>query len=203
MSKPVILFDADGFLLNFITPALRIASEVVSFDKHGVADPDYFKIEDLPTWDIFATVGREYEVACYAEYKKPGFCASLEPYPGAIEGVREAKKIADVVVVTSPLDSQVWDHERRQALLQYFNIPRRDVLFTSRKTLVKGRVLVDDRPSHVEDWVQEYPGVGIIWDQPYNRKEAIEGAWNVMRCGTWFGSGGLLEVIEQVVKTHK
>jgi 5'(3')-deoxyribonucleotidase len=201
--KPVILFDADGFLLDFATPALRIASEIVSLDRHGVIDPTYFKVEDFIVWDFFEKIGREHERACYAEYEKPGFCAAFEPYPGAVEGVCEAKKMADVVVVTSPLHGPVWDHERRQSLLQHFGIPNKDVIFASRKTLVKGRMLVDDNPSHIEAWAREYSahGVGIIWDQPYNRSHIFENdAWNMMRCDSW---DSLLAAIERVVRTHK
>ena len=205
MHKPVVLFDADGFLLDFITPALRIASEIVSLDKHGVINPAYYKIEDFPTWDIFDTIGKEYVEACYAEYEKPGFCAAFEPYPGAVEGVREAKKIADVVVVTSPLHSPTWCHERKQSLHQHFGIPRQDVIFASRKTLVKGRMLVDDHPSHVEAWARENhdSNVAILWDQPYNRRHALVDAWNVTRCSSWTDPGGLLEAIERVARTHK
>lgn len=204
--KPVILFDANGFLLDFATPALRIASEIVSLEKHGAVDPAYFKVEDFIVWDFFEKIGKEYERACYAEYEKPGFCAAFEPYPGAVEGVREAKKMADVVVVTSPLHSPTWCHERKQSLLTHFDIPSKDVIFASRKTLVKGRMLVDDRPSHVEEWARANHdnNVGILWEQPYNRRHVIDnGAWNVMRCDSWSGPNGLLEAIERVVRTHK
>lgn len=204
--KPVILFDADGFLLDFATPALRIASEIVSLARHGAVDPNYFKIEDFVVWDLFEKIGKEYERACYLEYEKLGYCADIKPYPGAIEGVREAKKMADVVVVTSPLHSPTWCYERKQSLLTHFDIPGKDVIFASRKTLVKGRMLVDDRPSHVEEWasVNHDSNVGIIWDQPNNRQHAIDsGVWNVMRCNSWYGPNGLLEAIERVVRTHK
>lgn len=205
MNKPVILFDADGFLLDFATPALRIASEIVSLDIRGVVDHDYFKLEYFNTWDLFEKIGKEYESACYAEYEKPGFCAAFEPYPGAVEGVREAKKMADVVVVASPLHSPTWCHERKQSLLTHFGIPGKDVIFASRKTLVNGRMLVDDRPSHVEEWARAHQehAVGIIWHQPYNRHHGIEGgAWNVTRCRAWDGPDGLLALIERVVRTH-
>lgn len=214
MSKRVVLFDADGFLLDFITPALEIASKVVERRRdgrwHGLKSfvrrirgekPFAFNINDFPTWDIFDTVGKEHERACYLEYEKPGFCASFEPYPDAVQGVREAKKMVDVVVVTSPLHSPTWCHERKQSLYRHFDIPGKDVIFAQRKTLVMGHMLVDDRPSHAEDWAVVHPhGLGVIWDQPYNRKHT---ALNTFRCHTWFGTGGLLEQIERVARNER
>lgn len=205
MSKPVILFDADGFLLDFATPALRVASEIVSRERHGIIDPHYFKVEDFITWNLFDKIGKEHERECYIEYEKAGFCAAFEPYPGAVEGVREAQKMADVVVVTSPLHSPTWCHERKQSLFTHFGIPAQNVIFAHRKNLVRGRMLVDDRPSHIEEWVRENTdrSVGVIWDQPYNRQHNIEGDWNVTRCRSWSDPGGLLEAIERVARIHK
>ena len=192
MNKPVVLFDADGFLLDFMTPALEVASNIT-----GVKwAPDSFQ-----TWDIFDTIGKEHQKLCYLEYEKPGFCAAFEPYPDAVEGVREAKKMADVVVVTSPLHSPTWCHERRQSLFQHFDIPAQDVIFASRKTLIMGCMLVDDRPSHAEDWAREHygRGFGVIWNQPYNSRHCVEGrVGNITRCSSWFGSDGLLEYIKRV-----
>lgn len=220
MNRPVILFDADGFLLDFITPALSVANEIIRkqsyyHDTRG----DYveiktkkpfvpYTINDLPSWDIFDTIGKEHERACYLEYEKPGWCASIEPYPEAVEGMHEAKKMADVVVVTSPLHSPTWCHERVQALNKYFDIPRWDIIFAARKTLVMGRMLVDDRPSHAEAWALEHGahGLGVVWDQPYNRSYDVSAATDVgvslTRCSSWTGQGGLLERIEHVVRAH-
>lgn len=193
MNKPTILFDVDGFLLDFITPALEVASRVTG---RG------WSIYDFPSWDIFDTIGKEFERECYLEYEKPGFCASFEPYPGAVEGVREAKKMADVVVVTSPLHSPTWCHERVQSLQQHFDISRKDVIFASRKTLVMGRLLVDDNPRHVREWgATHYPqGMGILWDQPYNQSEVL--GTNMYRVTGWEGKGtGLLSVIESLARS--
>jgi 5'(3')-deoxyribonucleotidase len=190
MTKPVVLFDADGFLLDFLTPALMVASNVVGRP---------YKVEDFTSWDIFGHIGKEHERACYAEYEKPGFCASFEPYPGAVEGVREAQKMADVVVVTSPLHSPTWCHERKQSLYKHFDIPSKNIIFASRKSLVQGRMLVDDRPSHANEWAAANPpyGLGVIWAQPYNRND--EKGSRVTRCSSWTGPDGLLSLIEAML----
>lgn len=197
MNKPVILFDADGVLLDFMTPALRVAEEVI-FRVTGAMTT--IKPEDLDSWDLFDTIGRKYESTCYVEYKKKGFCESIQPYPGAVEGLREARTMADIVIVTSALDSETWDFERKASLHRHFGIPKNDVIFSHRKSLVVGRMLIDDRPSHARSWAKEHyaRGIGVLWDQPYNRLEAI--GENVLRCGTWDGPGGLLDVIEHVAQ---
>lgn len=193
MNKRVVLFDADGFLLDFMTPALSVVNKLLGTT---------YTADSFPTWNIFDTIGKEHEGACYIEYEKPGFCAAFKPYPDAVEGVREAKKMVDVGIVTSPIHSPTWCFERRQSLEQHFGILHKDVIFAQRKALVKGHMLVDDRPSNAEDWAQAHPqGVGVIWTQPNNKIHVIkDDASNVVRCNTWFGSGGLLDMIEQVAR---
>lgn len=196
MSKPTVLFDADGFLLDFLTPALAVVEQVI-YKATGVMV--IIKPEDLLTWDLFDTIGREYERACYAEYEKPGFCASFKPYPGAVEGVREAQKIADVVIVTSPLNSPTWDHERKQSLYEHFGIQRKDVIFASRKTLVQGRILVDDNPKHVMEWAAAHfdtRGQGVLWGMPYNKEALVDGARSYTRCvDSWDDLLGLIDML--------
>lgn len=199
MNKPVVLFDADGFLLDFFTPALAVANKLI--EKAEGEGFRHLVHDDFKTWDIFDVIGEKYQDACYKEYEKPGFCLAFEPLPGAVEGVWEAQKMADVVVVTSPLHSETWCHERRLSLEKHFSIPAKNVIFASRKSLVMGRILVDDRVEHVRNWSAEHShrgGVGVIWDQHNNRTE--DPGKTMLRCTSWTGANGLLEVIENLAR---
>lgn len=205
MSKPTVLFDADGFLLDFLTPALAVANKIVgrmAIDSAALPVPQDWRpytINDFKTWDIFDTIGREHERACYLEYEKPGFCAAFEPYPGAVEGVREAKKIADVVIVTSPMMTPTWCHERKQSLYKHFGITSKDVIFANRKALVQGRILVDDNPKHVMEWAAAHfdtRGQGVLWDMPYNKEALVDGVRSYTRCvDSWDDLLGLIDML--------
>jgi 5'(3')-deoxyribonucleotidase len=210
MSKPVVLFDADGFLLDFLTPALEVANEVVrERDYYWGRDGVYhhtktrapfapYTPESFKTWDIFDTIGREYEAACYREYEKKGFCASIKPYPEAVDGVRKAREMADVVIVTSPMHSPTWCHERKLSLQKHFDIPAKDVIFAKRKDLVVGRMLVDDNPQHVMEWAEaHYPkGQGVLWSMPYNADSLMVGRPSYTRyVSSWPALLDLIEIL--------
>ena len=187
--RPLVLCDADGVLLDFMTPALETASAIAGRS---------ITIDMITDWYLFDTIGREHEKACYREWDKPGFCSSLRPYDGAVDAMREMRKMVDVVVVTSPIHSSpTWCFERTEALKRYFDIPSRDVMFTSRKTIVDGLMLIDDRPQHVLDWSNAHRerGVGVVWEQPYNRKDSDQLA-NALRVTSW---RQLLETVKAVL----
>jgi 5'(3')-deoxyribonucleotidase len=173
MIKPIALLDVDGVLIDFLTPALAIASQISG---------KTFTINDLTSWDIFDTVGKEYEEACYNEYKKEGFCYDLKPYPGAVEAIDRLRERADLYIVTSPMSGRNWVHERTEALKKHFNISRNRIIFTSVKHLVSGHVFVDDRAEHARRWKAVNQGAAVIWEQPYNKNDVSRGA---IRTNDW------------------
>ena len=162
MKRPVVLLDTDGVKADFLKHALQVVNRITG--KH-------FTPDSFPSWDIFDTIGKEHEAACYEEFNKEGFCAGFDVYPGAIEGVQLVQEIADVYVVTSPTHSSpFWMWERTQWLKKHFGISHKNVIHCSAKRLVRGDVLVDDKPDHIADWIEVNPeGMGLLWDQPYNR----------------------------------
>ncbi len=162
---PIVLLDCDGVKADFLRCALRVANEISGKN---------IKPEDIKNWDMFDAIGKEHQKACYDEFNKPGFCAGLHPYEGAVEGVRRLQEVASVFVVTSPMYSAPhWMWERTQWLFQHFGIKSKNVIHCSQKWLIQGDVFVDDKLEHVLEWVaHNEDGCGVIWDQPYNRSTA-------------------------------
>lgn len=162
MRRPRVLLDVDGVLADFLTPSLAIFQRLTGHPyTHG----------DFKTWDIFETIPREHESAYYEVVNVPGWCRSLPVYEGAQAGVQALKEVADLYIVTSPLSRHpTWTHEREGWLHEHFGIHHRKIVHTSAKYLCIGDVFVDDRPDHIEAWEAEHAGgLGLLWDQPYNR----------------------------------
>lgn len=161
--KPRVLLDCDGVLGDFITPALQVIEDLCGINVEH---------DDVSVWD-FAEQYLESE-ADRAEYWRrvtaPGFCASIEPYPIAREGVALLQSYADVYVVTSPMATgKTWMHERQEWCREHFGLHYKHVIHTHAKYTVSGAMLVDDKPEHVERWQAEQPGrVGVLWERRYN-----------------------------------
>jgi 5'(3')-deoxyribonucleotidase len=164
MKKPRLLLDVDGVLANFLSRAFPIIESL-----SGVR----YVPEDLTSWDIFETVDRSIEKNFYRLCTAPGVAYSLPVYPGAKEGVARLQEIAEVYIVTSPMaNNPTWAYEREQWLLTHFDIPSKRVVHTSAKHICAGDVLIDDRPKNIQTWRAEHKlGIGLLWDQPYNRNE--------------------------------
>lgn len=72
----------------------------------------------------------------------------------------------EIIVVTSAYEScRSWESVRREWLLRNFGIPCHDVIVTSRKDLVHGDLLIDDKPAHVA----AFHGDAALFDLPHNR----------------------------------
>ena len=174
---PRFLLDIDGVCADFLGSALPVI-ERISGQRYT---PD-----DFPTWDLWDVVPREHKTPTYNEFKAPGFCASLAPYPGTREGVAALRAIADVHVVTSPIHGPHWYYERVEWCARHLRLRPNDVTQTGQKAHVRGDYLLEDKPSAVEAWAAAHPlGMGLLWSQPYNRGSDVDRIANVRRVHGW------------------
>lgn len=138
MTKPLFLLDCDGVIADFQSAVASIITP---------------QSLNLTTWDFT----EHFDDATRALYKAhtvtPGFAASMPGYRGAKTAVRQLRKLCDVVVVTAPLKhAPTWCHDRKLWLSRCFDIQASDVIFTSRKDLVVGDFLLDDKFENIEVW---------------------------------------------------
>ena len=166
--RPVVLTDADGVLLNFIDHALDILRDV----SRGVHD---YSHDAVSTWELFDSLSepaRDLQHEVYARMKLHGG-AGIKPYPGAAEAVKELQDISEVIVVTSPFHgSATWTHVREAALEKYFGIRHEDVIHAKRKAFVRGDILIDDKPSNLQEWREAHPrGKPVYWKNPQFSEE--------------------------------
>lgn len=176
MRRRRILCDVDEVLAGFLVASFNIL--------HRVTGTRY-QATDLHDWDIFETVPRQYEEQFMEAWRVPGMCLSIPVIPGSLEGVKGLQERGDLYIVTSPFTSvPTWTHERDKWLERHFGIHPRQIVHTSAKYLVTGDVLIDDKPSNLQAWLEHHPeGIGILWAQPYNEK--VKMGPRVHRAATW------------------
>lgn len=161
MTRPVVLLDVDGVIANFIEANLRWL--------WGYGIERYHN--DVTAWDFASLdIKPDLHFEMKRRWSEPGFCAAIPPYDGAVEGVELLRERADVYAVTAPMCSSLtWQGERMEWLVGHFDFRRDHVISTAAKYLVRGDVLVDDKPSTVDAWAAAHPqGCGVVWAQPYN-----------------------------------
>lgn len=175
--KPRVLLDCDGILSAFIPGALRIVNAMLG-TSHVSADVTEF--------DFCAALGLAPDIA--ASVKRAigathGFCAALEVLPGAIDGVRLLREVADVYVVTSPWNSNpTWMSEREAWLARHFGIAHAKVIHTSAKYVCAGDFLVDDKTSTLVSWRKAHPtGIAVRWATDHNWRDD----WNGESTCSW------------------
>jgi len=170
------LLDVDGFLADFLTPALEVVDQVAI--ARGIPCKKFVP-SDFRTWNIFDAIPSELEEPCFDIYKQPGFCSTFEPYPGSVEFVWELREHMDVYALTSPMLGPTWVHDRTLWLIKHFDISPKQQIHTSAKYCVAGDLLADDKPEHVEEWSMAHPfGMPVLWDQPYNQRQlSIQRPW--------------------------
>ena len=172
--------DVDGVLADLLTPLMSIVSELLQKDV-GVGHVETWDLDDL-----FAKHDASHLVPeLWKRAGSPGFCRTLSPYPGAVEGVAALRQAgADLFIVTSPLhDAATWTHDREVWLHTHFGIDRRHVVHCHAKRVFSGAMLVDDKPSNILTWGEEHGFDGaVLWDQSWNQDARDE---RLQRTSSW------------------
>lgn len=167
ISKRHVLVDVDGVLADFV----GATTDALYIDLDG----PFMEVEELTNWDLLSHMEEQYRAPMIERWKSKGFCADIEVYPGAIEGIRQLREIADVHFLTAPLpESKHWLQERTEWLYDHFRATHKDITFTHTKHRVIGDVLIDDKVEHIEEWGAKHgSGIPILFARPYNTGGAI------------------------------
>jgi 5'-nucleotidase len=104
----------------------------------------------------------------------PGFIRSLEPMPGAIDGVHELhSKGHEIIFLSNGTRCPSSGHEKREWLFYYFHrlwkIPPLILAYAGHKKYVPGDVLLEDTPKNLENL--EYGTKALLF---HNRSNAEE-----------------------------
>jgi len=166
-----VLLDVDGVLANFIGRVCEVASSITG---------RVHKPEDIKQFNFATELGLtpEQKREAHAFIEQPGFWRNLDPYPDAIEGVRRLQNLRDVevVIVTSPWNScRTWLYEREGWLKEHFGIHHGDIIPTSRKHMVCGAMLIDDKTETLHAWRKVWGNGAVQWQTPHNRLDPWDG----------------------------
>ncbi len=157
-----VLLDVDELCADFVGAYLALVKE------HTGTEYSRTMITD---WDLkkCLSLSDSVQAAVDNDMRAPGFCEAIAVIPEAVEAVNELRKHYDVVFVTSPLDgSTTWCGERIAWLQTHFDAHLADIVLTVDKHLIKGHVLVDDKPANVQKY--NSCGVGLLWNATHNQR---------------------------------
>lgn len=181
-----VLLDVDGVLADFLSATFEFLR-----DWTGRS----WTTMDLMSWEIFDHPELlSFKERGYEQWRTQGFCGTLQPYQGAQAAVASMQEVADVYILTSPMDSLYWVHERDAWLKQHFGINRKNIIHTSAKYVCSGDVLVDDRHDNIVQWLEHHPeGLGVLWAHKYNDGLALP--TGAVRTASWEDLVGMVRDI--------
>lgn len=123
---------------------------------------------DFERWDLGLTGEKNRRLR--AVQAAPGFYAGLQPIDGAIEGLYLLRDLGATVKLCSTPDATnpTCASDKVDWVANHVGTAWvKDLILTHDKTLVRGAVLIDDKPEVTGAVVPEWEH--IIFDQPYNR----------------------------------
>ena len=125
-----------------------------------VCDRRHFELEaDYPDYPLEEV---------HAIYRAAGFYRNLKPIAGAVHAMRELLASGhDVRICTAPASTPYCGIEKYEWTVEYFGQAFADrMILTKDKTLVRGQILIDDKPQITGCCDPEW--THVLYTQPYN-----------------------------------
>lgn len=162
------LCDVDGIISNFVgTVARTILAETGR----------EFSPREFKTWRFIDAlpIKEDEKKRIIDAISSPGYARAIDAFEGAVESVKEIADLFDenLYFVTQPWEfGDTWHSDREWWLEHHFGKLGKNVIHTKHKHTISGTILLDDRPSHIEKWVPEQKGLGILFTRPSNEEWA-------------------------------
>jgi FMN phosphatase YigB (HAD superfamily) len=167
--KPIALFDLDNTLADFsgamyrdllsITDPKNVATEVAYSDSDS--DPEWLK-------------NRKSMIK-----KQPNWWLNLEPIPEGMELLKIAKEIGFKVHICTRGPKTLSDAWAQKVDWCQKHVPDEKLTITFDKSLVYGRVLVDDWPNYTTPWLNVRPRGTVLmpekfWNSDYKHDRVVK-----------------------------
>ena len=184
MKKLVILIDMDGIAADLVGKTLRLYNA-----EHGTA----FTHAHVTDWNFDKCIPNG--KAMFRYFDTPGFFLDLQPLPGMVRALKGLKKAGhELHIASTPhvrgtcaQDKLAWVDEHIPF------IGARNTILVRDKTMLKGDVLIDDKPETIEKYRLAWPtSILASIAYPYNNCvkhhlnihahgiENFEQAWNTI-----------------------
>ncbi len=164
--KKIILFDMDGVLCHYNKHLLELANKTLGLPLYNV--------ENITTFNTEKIFGEAYEKQVEALSCKPGFFKTLPPIPYAVEAFHEIAAYVgeeNVFICTAPKKfsrNKLCMEEKSVWVAEHLGERFVDkIILTRDKTLVRGHILIDDKPE-IEGAVAPH-FMHVYYNQPYNK----------------------------------
>lgn len=159
----IILIDQDNVLSDF-------EKQFLVKWREQYPELPYIPFEKRNTFKIYDQYSPKYKSLIRSIYRAKGFYRSLPLVEGGIEALVEMSELGNnVFICTSPLS--LYENcvlEKYEWVEEHLG-PEwiKKIILTKDKTLVKGDILIDDKPeiTGVQTPIWEH----IIYDRPYNK----------------------------------
>ena len=190
MDRRTALIDCDGVLCDFVGGVLALTLEVTGIQLVPEDfPPTWYLLQNLA--DVLRNKGQDNPHRAAAEVLRrmqlPGFCAELQPFPGAQEAVQRIERAYTCVIATTPCWAfEHWTAERLQWVQRHLALPARRVVFLENKEMLRGAFLLDDRPETVKAWAtvnrctNPATSPAMLWSTYFNKE-----AEGLRRMSTW------------------
>jgi 5'(3')-deoxyribonucleotidase len=146
------------------------------FGKYNSLSGELIDWNIFPQWEVESLVKDSALLQWILE--KPDFFYHLEPLPDVVEYFQ---KLLDedyqlVFLTQLPRNSEFAARDKRNWVKKYFpKFDTRNMIFTHRKELVRGALLLDDNPTHLINWKAMNPDKRTITiDYSYNREQTVD-----------------------------
>ena len=158
MKKLTLLVDMDDTIEQLLVAWVNTLNSRYGYNV---------KREDVTDWDVSKFFPGLSQEEVYGIEQIEGFWDSVEPMPGAVQGLRKFIDDGHTVYIVTTASYMGIPDRMEHCLFKYFPfITWENVIVTAHKELIKGDVLIDDGiHNHTSPDCAH-----ILVDTPYNRK---------------------------------
>lgn len=158
-----LIIDMDEVICDFLGPLCRQYNHLYGTD---------WSVSQFSEYDLGSFIGDEGREI----FLKAGFFYGLEPYPGSLEILGKLGADGhDVIIASNALGNPDAAADKCRWMAKYLpELLPENFFITSRKYLVRGDLLFDDSPGVLNN----FPGIKVVMDRPYNRKVEAHRIYN-------------------------
>ena len=181
-----LLIDMDCILVDMLPYWVKTYNDLTG---------EHVRLEDLHTYELSNYCKKAdllYDILHTEGFFLP---KNLPPMPGAVEYFQ---KLLDegyqlIIVTQPPRKADFAIKEKREWIKHYFkNYDLTNMVFCHKKELIRGDLLFDDNPSHIEHWKKyNLDGVVTTINYPYNKEIKVDARFNSWKEFYEFVSGKL------------